>query len=100
MHPKYQEIIKLRLKGQSYGEIAKIAGVSKNSVSRWCKNLKLSQAAQEILEKKNKYPKEKFAAYNQQKHRLVLKENKEIINNAISQINSLSKRESSKISAN
>jgi len=78
MHLKYQEVIKLRKRGKSYREIAKIAGVSKNSVSRWCKNLKLSKVAQKILEKKSNYPKELFRKYNQLKAKRVQIENLEI----------------------
>lgn len=54
MHPKYLEVVKLRKKGQSYREIAKTVSVSKNSVSRWCKNLKLPVAAERIIEEKIK----------------------------------------------
>lgn len=67
MHPKYQKAIKLRKKGESYREIAKALNVSKNSVSRWCKNLKLPLFAQKILEKKSNYPKELFREYNRLK---------------------------------
>lgn len=93
MHPKYQEVIKLRLKGKSYREIAKMVGVSKNSVSRWCKNLKLPLVAQKILEKKSNYPREMFAKYNRLKAERVRKENKKIRKVAASEIHPLSKYE-------
>jgi len=79
MHPKYQEVIKLRKRGGSYREIAKTVGVSKNSVSRWCKGLKLSLSVQKILEKKSNYPKELFRKYNQLKAKRVQIENREIV---------------------
>ena len=92
-YQEYQKAIKLRFKGKSYREIAREVEVSKGSVSRWCKNLKLPPTAQKILAKKTNYPKEKFAAYNQLKHRLVQAENKKIIEDAINQIRSLSEYE-------
>ena len=93
MHPKYQEVIKLRKRGKSYREIARIAGVSKNSVSRWCKNLKLPLFAQKILERKNKAVLPKLIAANKRKHQIVQAKNKEIRENAADQIHSLSKYE-------
>lgn len=93
MHPKYQEAIKLRKRGNGYRVIAKNLGVSKSSVSGWCKNLKLSPSAKKIIEEKIKYTKDKFAAYNRQKHKFVQAENKEIREKAIKQISSLSKYE-------
>jgi len=93
MHPKYQEVIKLRLKGKSYREIARAIGVSKNSVSRWCKNLKLPQIAQRILEKKSNYPKELFKKYNQLRAKKVRIENQKIEREAIKEIRALSKYE-------
>jgi len=93
MHPKYQEVIKLRKEGKSYREIAKIAGVSKSSVSKWCKNLKLTLYAQRILEKKSRYPKELFVKYNQLKAEQVRKENQKIRKEAASEVRPLSKYE-------
>lgn len=93
MHPKYKDVIELRKRGKSYGEIAKIAGVSKNSVSRWCKNLKLSLTAQKILERKNIYPKELFTKYNQLKAKKVRLENQKIEKEAIKEIREPSKYE-------
>jgi len=91
MHPKYREVIKLRKRGKSYREIAKAVGVSKNSVSRWCKNLKLSLFAQKILAKKSNYPKELFAKYNQLKAKKVRIENRKIEKEAIKEIRTLPK---------
>jgi transcriptional regulator with XRE-family HTH domain len=93
MHPKYPEVIKLRLKGKSYREIAQAVGVSKNSVSRWCKNLKLPLSAQKILEKKSNYPKELFRKYNQLKHKKVQIENQEIVREFSKEIRRPSKYE-------
>lgn len=93
MHPKYQSVIKLRKRGKSYREIAQIAGVSKNSVSRWCKSLKLSPVAQKIIEAKTKATRIQLAAYSQRKHQLVQVENKKIRRDAAAQIHSLSRYE-------
>jgi len=93
MHPKYQDTLNLRRKGKSYREIARDLGVSKGSVSNWCKDLKLSVSAQRLLEKKSNYPREKFAEYNRQKSERVKQENETIEKQAIKQIHSLSKRE-------
>lgn len=93
MHPKYQEAIRLRMEGKSYREIAKITGISKNSASRWCKNLKLPRSAQKILEGKTKYPKELFVKYNQLKAKKVRIANQKIEKNAAKEIQPLSKYE-------
>ncbi len=93
MHPKYQEVIKLRLEGKSYREIAKSLNVSKNSVSRWCKDLKLPLSAQKILEKKSNYPKELFRKYNQLKAKRVQIENGEIMKKFSKEIRKPSKYE-------
>ncbi len=45
---------KLRKKGYSLNEIAQEIGVSKNSASRWVRDLKLSPQAQKILDQKNR----------------------------------------------
>jgi len=93
MHPKYQEVIKLRLKGKSYREIAKTTGVSKSSISEWCKTLKLPTAIQKILKGKTKATRISLENYNRRKHKAVQANNKEILKNAIKQIPSLSKQE-------
>ena len=93
MHPKYQEAIKLRFKGESYGGIAKFLGVSKSSISQWCKNLKLPRAIQKIIESRTQAAHDQLLVCNQRKHEFVQTENKEIRKNAIKQISSLSKRE-------
>jgi transposase len=64
MHPKYFQVIELRKEGKSYRELAKIVGASKNSVSRWCKNLKLPPSAKRILEEKNKKNKKALEEHN------------------------------------
>jgi len=93
VHKKYKEVIKLRFKGKSYREIAKILGVSKNSVSRWCKNLRLPLAIQKIIEAKTRATRIQLVTYNRQKHQRVQAENKKIRKKALKQIQPLSKRE-------
>jgi transposase len=78
MHPKYFQVIELRKEGRSYREIAKIVGVSKNSVSRWCKNLKLPPSAKRIMEEKNKKNKKALKEHNRFKSEKVRKENQKI----------------------
>jgi predicted transcriptional regulator len=90
---EYKETVRLRKKGKSYREIAKSVGVSKNSVSRWCKNLVVPSKAKKIIEEKIKHNKHFFESYNKHKHEIVQLENKEIIKNAIKQVSSLTKRE-------
>jgi hypothetical protein len=93
MHPKYQEAIKLRKKGKSYGEIVRAINISKNSVSRWCKNLTLPLFAQKILEKKNNQNKKILIKYNQLKSKKAQAEHRKIKGNAAKRIHSLSKYE-------
>jgi len=93
MHPKYQKTIKLRKRGKSYREIAKITSVSKSSVSQWCKDLKLPLFAQKILEKKNKWDREVLIKNNLLKAERVRKENKKIRKEAAPEIRTLSKYE-------
>lgn len=93
MHPQHQNVIDLRLKGKSYREISKITGVCKNSVSRWCKNLKLPLKIKKILEKKTKATLPLLIAYNEKRHRVVQLENKQIRKKSADQISLLSKHE-------
>jgi len=92
-HLKRQEVIALRLKGESYGKIAKILGVSKSSVSVWCRDLKLPQAIQKIIDDRIQHSRIYLVAYNQKRHESVQAENKKIRKEASQQISSLSKKE-------
>ena len=74
----YQEAIKLRMVGKSYNEIAKELDVGKSLLSYWLKDLQLPDEAKKILESKSNYAKEKFIAYNYERHKLVQQENKDI----------------------
>ncbi len=67
MHPKYQEAIELRFKGESYGEIAKLLGVAKSSVSLWCRDLKLPQSIQRILDGKLRNTRANLESYNKKR---------------------------------
>ncbi|MCP6718306.1 MAG: helix-turn-helix domain-containing protein [Patescibacteria group bacterium] len=93
MHLQHQNVIDLRLKGESYREISKITGVCKSSVSRWCKNLKLPLKIQRILKKKTKASQSLLVAYNKKRHRIVQLENKQIRKKSADQIRLLSKHE-------
>jgi len=93
MHPKHQEAIVLRFKGESYGEIAKVLGVAKSSVSVWCKNLKLPVAIQKIIDARIQHSRTHLIVYNKKKQESVQAENKKIRKEAAEQISSLSERE-------
>lgn len=81
MHQKYLEVVNLRKTGKSYREIAKIVSISKNSISRWCKDLKLPDFAHAIIEGKIRKTKTHLARYNKQRHEAVEKEDREIREN-------------------
>lgn len=93
MHPKYQEVIKLRKMGKSYREIAKAVLISKNSVSRWYNGLKLPKRARDIIYRKNKNNREFFALYNKQRHQSVQAENRKILELSAKEIKNLSNYE-------
>jgi len=93
VHSKHQKAIKLRLKGKSYREITKTLGVSKSSVSLWCRDLKLPIRIQKIIDAKTKNSRTNLTAYNKKRSQFIKTENKEIRKKAIKQISSLSERE-------
>lgn len=90
---KQKEAKQLRKKGKSYREIAEILKVSKNSVSRWCKEVDLPESAKEILEEKQSASIDKLREYNRQKHEEAKQEHCKIRERAAEDINSLSKYE-------
>ncbi|MCA9361344.1 helix-turn-helix domain-containing protein [Candidatus Kaiserbacteria bacterium] len=49
-----EKSIKLRNKGMSIGDIAKTVGVSKSTVSNWCRDIKLSKLAIKKISEKSK----------------------------------------------
>lgn len=94
MHPQYKKAIALRLKGRSYGEIARALDVSKGSLSVWFRDLKLPKATQKLLEKKMKIAMEhNLFENNRRRTRTVQAENKKIMESAVGEIGPLSKYE-------
>ena len=51
MRKDKQTALKLRLSGKSYGEINKILGISKSTLSGWLANLIISEKHQERIKK-------------------------------------------------
>lgn len=49
---KRLDALQLRRKGKSINEIAQCLGVSKSTVSRWCRNIKLTKSQRSFIEKK------------------------------------------------
>ena len=85
---------KLRRKGESIKGIAKKLKVSPASVHKWCQDIKLSPGQKEKLEQKVFYALQKGrrkVARNQRQKRL--KEIKELKNEGVNEVGSLSKRE-------
>jgi len=94
MHPQYHRALKLRLAGKSYGEIAKTLDISKGSLSLWFKNLKLTRAAQKILEEKMRIArKHGLFENNRRRTQAILIENKKIKKAAANEIKPLSRYE-------
>ena len=79
--------------GRSYNEIAKDLDIGKSLLSYWLRDLELSPEAKKVLEAKSNYPREKFAAYNRQKHELVQKENREIKGKSQEKVGQINRRE-------
>lgn len=85
---------KLRQKGLSYREILQIIPVSKDTISRWCKDIELSSSQKQRLLKKKLFGQKKgslIAAENKKKQRT--QKIKEIQKIAKKEIGDLSKRD-------
>lgn len=91
MHPQYQKALKLRLAGESYGEIRKSLGVSKSTLSLWFKNLQLPSSAQKILKKKDIATRQQLLEFNRRRTEIITSENQKIRQKALDEINSISK---------
>ena len=93
MHPKYQEVIDLRLKGKSYGEIKSLLGVPKSTLSSWLKELELPPSIKKILIKKGRAPREQLMKFNRRRTQIIKIENQQIKQVAADEIKPLSKYE-------
>src|SRR3989344_4595887 len=96
MNPRnkdYQAALSLRLEGKSYGEIRKIFKMPKSTLSGWFSNLKLSNSARNILNKKTKDGYLKLLEFNKVRTINIVKENESIRKDYESKIGRLSDRE-------
>lgn len=89
-----QKAQELRRQGWSYGQILQVISVSKNSISRWCQEIQLTEEQQNELISRKKY--------GQRKGSIIAAENKRILRkgleeraylNAIIEIGVLSQRD-------
>jgi hypothetical protein len=93
MRPDFQKAYRLRLRGYSYGEIKKALSIPKSTLSNWFKDLELPREAQKILEEKGRVVKKQLMEFNKRRTKRIRLENTEIRQEAIKEINSLTKRE-------
>jgi hypothetical protein len=91
--PRYQSALKLRLKGNSEGEIKKALGIPKSTLSSWFKNLTLPLKARKLLEKKGRMTRKHLMDFNRRRTLLIKSENKNIKEKSLKDIGQLSKRE-------
>lgn len=90
---KYQEALKLRLKGKSYREIYLSLGVPKSTLSSWFKNLTLPPPIQKILKKKGRVARAQLMEFNRCRTETIKAENRKIEQEAFKEIHLLSKYE-------
>ncbi|MBP9817630.1 hypothetical protein KBC75_02625 [Candidatus Shapirobacteria bacterium] len=94
---KYEEKIRareLRLKGKSIGNIARIVGAGKSTVSIWCQDIFLSEIQKDVLKSKGENLVHKgrlVASENRKRERLSRVEQYKII--GINKVGKISKRE-------
>jgi len=93
MRNNFPQAYQLRLKGKSYGEIKKILGIPKSTLSSWFKDLKLSKETQRILEEKGRVPRAQLIKFNRQRTNRIQVENERIRRKAFKEINTFTKRE-------
>ncbi len=88
-----QQAVGLRNQGLSYREIQELLSVSGGSLSRWLRDIEMTQEQQERIHQKNAHIRQKFIDYNQQKRHDVLALKEECLRNAAREIGSIAKRE-------
>jgi hypothetical protein len=84
----------LRTEGYSYAEITQKVSVSKGSISRWCRDIKLSKRQIKNLQQKQRYGsyKGRLAGANRQKETRI-ENTKKLLSKGIKKVGSLSKRD-------
>lgn len=93
MNSKYQEALKLRFQGKSYGEIKQLIGVPKSTLSSWFKNLEFPLTIQKILEEKGRITREPLMEFNRRRTEIIKDENKKIERHSFKDIHLLSRYE-------
>ena len=94
MRPDKQNAIKLRIQGKSYGEINKLLGVPKGTLSDWFTDFPLSDKARERISKRvNTGSLKGIIQSSKLRARLASKQAREIHKKAFDQIGRLSKTE-------
>ena len=93
MRNDFEQAYRLRLKGESYGQIKKALGIPKSTLSSWFKNLRLPKETQRILEEKGRVTQEQLMRFNRRRTKRIQAENERVRQKAFDEINSLTKRE-------
>ncbi|MEK7194963.1 MAG: hypothetical protein AAB667_01770 [Patescibacteria group bacterium] len=95
MNPRkdYQKALDLRLQGKSYGEIRKLFGIPKSTLSVWFKNLSLSAGAKNILESKKRKGFLLLGEFNKERTKKIKQENIKITEEYGLKVKSISERE-------
>ena len=89
----YQSILDQRLAGKTYGEIRKIFGVPKSTLSYWFKTLELSSKAKKILSKKTRDGILALGDFNKNRTEKILQENKDTRQKYTSLVSKITSRE-------
>src|SRR4030042_2470197 len=88
-----QKALGLRLGGKSYGEIKRVLGVPKSTLSNWLKNLVLPPSVIKVLEEKRKATRKQLMEFNRRRTQIIQTENKNIHRVAVNEIKTISKYE-------
>ncbi|MDP3800457.1 MAG: hypothetical protein Q8Q90_03490 [bacterium] len=89
----YQEALKMRLEGKTYGEIRNIFKIPKSTLSTWFSKLELNKNSQKILQLKRKNGYLKLVEFNKIRTENIKKENEKIRLVHESHVSKLSDRE-------
>ncbi len=83
----------MRSEGMSYGEIRKVFGIPKSTLSGWLKNLEVNGKAKVVLQKKQRKGLLMLAQFNKERTALIKGENEQIRKEHSDLINNLSERD-------
>lgn len=95
MNPRkdYQNALKMRLVGKTYGEIRNSFGIPKSTLSTWFSKLEISKKAQKLLYSKRKNGYLKLVEFNKIRTLNIIKENEDIRLDFQSRVRKLNNRE-------